>query len=88
MKPHKQDLTDLFVELGKDWPSEAIIGALKRKGFDLRDIEKERGLKEGSVRNVFYRKCPSYQVAIAQKIGVPPAVIWPSRYSSEQPMTA
>ncbi|WP_284692787.1 helix-turn-helix domain-containing protein [Escherichia coli] len=38
------------------------------------------GLKSGSMRNVFYRQCRKYEAAIAEKIGVEPAVIWPSRY--------
>jgi len=75
----KQDLTDLFVEVGRDWPSGAVHLALKRKGTSLSDIENELGVKEGSARNVFYRQCERYEVAIAQKIGVTPAVIWPSR---------
>lgn len=50
----KQDLTDLFVEVGRDWPSGAVHLALKRKGTSLSDIESELGVKEGSARNVFY----------------------------------
>ncbi|QBH96814.1 transcriptional regulator [Limnobaculum zhutongyuii] len=88
MPQPKQDLTDLFVDLGQDWPSDAIIRALKRKGLKLRDIEKELGLKENSIRNAFYRSCPGYESAIAEKIGLSPDVIWPSRYPSEQRLTA
>ncbi|WP_449543618.1 helix-turn-helix domain-containing protein [Enterobacter ludwigii] len=84
----RQDLTDLFVEVGRDWPSSAVYLALKRKGTSLSDIENELGVKEGSARNVFYRKCDRYEAAIAQKIGVNPGLIWPSRYPSEARLSA
>ncbi|KNC89638.1 helix-turn-helix domain-containing protein [Trabulsiella odontotermitis] len=84
----RQDLADLFVEIGRDWPSGAVILALKRKGVTLGDIESDLGVKEGSVRNVFYRKCDRYEAAIAQKIGVTPDLIWPSRYPSEARLSA
>ncbi|EHS93357.1 MULTISPECIES: helix-turn-helix domain-containing protein [Klebsiella] len=80
----KQDLTKVFIEPGQDWSSKAIIAALDKKGVDLQDIEKELGLKSGAVRNAFYRKCVRYQEVIAQKIGVTPEVIWPSRYVSDK----
>ncbi|SLM63981.1 MULTISPECIES: helix-turn-helix domain-containing protein [Dickeya] len=78
----KQDITHLFVDVGRDWSSKAIIAALDRKGVNLHDIEKELCLRENTIRNVFYRKCGRYEEAIAQKIGISPAVIWPSRYPS------
>lgn len=84
----KQDLTALFVDLGRDWPSGTILKVLKRKGVELGEIEKELGIKKNSIRNVFYRPCPRYENAIAQKIGLSPNVIWPSRYPSEQRLTA
>ncbi|HID4129885.1 TPA: helix-turn-helix domain-containing protein [Pluralibacter gergoviae] len=82
MQLMKQDLTRVFIEPGQDWSSKAIIAALDKKGVDLQDIEKELGLKTGAVRNAFYRKCVRYQEVIAQKIGVEPDIIWPSRYVS------
>ncbi|MGP3143273.1 helix-turn-helix domain-containing protein [Serratia bockelmannii] len=84
----RQDLTDLFVEVGRDWPSSAVHLALQRKGTSLGDIESELGVKEGSARNVFYRRCKRYEVVIAQKIGVTPDLIWPSRYSSGAHLSA
>lgn len=84
----KQDMTNLFVDAGRDWPSKAIIAALDRQGVSLRDIELELSLKENSIRNVFYRKCGRYEDAIAQKIGITPEIIWPSRYVSDHRATA
>ncbi|EAS1751538.1 transcriptional regulator [Salmonella enterica] len=76
----RQDLTDLFIRRGRDWSRDAIYTALKNKGADLADLERIHDLKPGTMRNVFYRACPAYEQAIAQAIGVEPAVIWPSRY--------
>ena len=84
----KQDMANLFVHAGRDWSSKAIIAALDRQGVNLRDIEKELSLKESSIRNVFYRKCGRYEEAIAQKIGIAPEVIWPSRYLPGERTTA
>ncbi|QBH95966.1 transcriptional regulator [Limnobaculum zhutongyuii] len=81
MLAHKQDLTHLFVDSGRDWSSKAIHAALDQCGVDLSSLEQELGLKAGSMRNVFYRQCRSYEKIIANRIGVSPSIIWPSRYS-------
>ncbi|OON39118.1 transcriptional regulator [Izhakiella australiensis] len=78
----------MFVEYGCDWSSGAILLALKRKGIALGDIEKELGLKDGAIRNVFYRQCPRYEEVIAQKIGITPSMIWPSRYVDTNRLSA
>lgn len=80
MRVSRQASNNLFVREGCDWSIKAIYTALEFKGLDLSDLEKELGLKSGSMRNVFYRQCPKYEAVIAEKIGVEPAVIWPSRY--------
>lgn len=78
----KQDLLSLFIREGQDWSPDAIQTALKRKGVKLSSLERIKGVKPGTMRNVFYRKCPAYQQEIADLIGVPPSLIWPSRYES------
>ncbi|EBB9299175.1 transcriptional regulator [Salmonella enterica] len=80
MRVSRQASINLFVREGCDWSSRAIYTALELKGIDLSELEKELGLKSGSMRNVFYRRCRNYEAVIAKKIGVEPAVIWPSRY--------
>ena len=79
----RQDLTDLFVHRGHDWSAKAIQTALENRGVDLTSLEKELGLKRGSMRNVFYRPCYRYEQIIAHAVGVTPDVIWPSRYLHE-----
>ncbi|MFX2607033.1 helix-turn-helix domain-containing protein [Enterobacter mori] len=75
-------MASLFVTEGQDWSSKAIIAALDRQGVSLSDLENELGVGKNAIRNVFYRKCGRYEEAIAEKIGVAPSVIWPSRYFS------
>lgn len=84
----RQDMANLFVAEGQDWSSKAIIAALDRQGVSLTDLETELGVGKNAIRNVFYRKCGRYEEAIAVKIGVPPSVIWPSRYFSHNRLTA
>ncbi|BDI41073.1 transcriptional regulator [Escherichia coli] len=85
MQLSRQDLTDLFVRRGQDWSSKAIAAALDNKGVDITTMERVRGLKPGAMRNVFYRRVPAYESAIAEAIGVEPEVIWPSRYRNKNP---
>lgn len=84
----RQDVASLFVAEGQDWSSKAIIAALDRQGVSLSDLENELGVGKNAIRNVFYRKCGRYEEAIAEKIGVTPAMIWPSRYFSDNRLTA
>lgn len=80
MRVSRQASNNLFVREGCDWSTKAIYTALELKGVDLSELERELGLKSGSMRNVFYRRCRKYEAVIAEIIGVEPAVIWPSRY--------
>ncbi|KNC89681.1 transcriptional regulator [Trabulsiella odontotermitis] len=81
-------MASLFVVEGQDWSSKAIIAALDRHGVSLSDLETELGLGKNALRNVFYRKCGRYEEAIADKIGVSPSVIWPSRYLPDNRLRA
>lgn len=80
MQLSAQDLLRLFICQGSDWSKDAIYTALKNRGVELSDLERIQNLKPGTMRNTFYRACPAYEQAIAQAIGIEPAVIWPSRY--------
>lgn len=84
----RQDMASLFVVEGQDWSSKAIIAALDLQGITLGDLENELGLRKNAIRNVFYRKCGRYEEVIAEKIGVAPSIIWPSRYFSDNRLTA
>lgn len=82
MQLSTQELLALFIREGQDWTPDAIQTALKGKGVNVASLERIKGMKPGTMRNVFYRRCPAYQQEIANLIGVPPSLIWPSRYES------
>ncbi|MGL9774015.1 MAG: helix-turn-helix domain-containing protein [Sodalis sp. (in: enterobacteria)] len=88
MQLPRQDMTSLFVDVGHDWSSKAIITALDKKGFSLRTLKLKLGLRENSIRNVFHRRVNCYQQTIAQAIRVNPTVVWPSRYHREKHKSA
>ncbi|EEP9437651.1 helix-turn-helix domain-containing protein [Salmonella enterica subsp. enterica serovar Bispebjerg] len=82
MQLSTQELLSLFIREGQDWSPKAIQTALESKGVDVASLERIKGVRPGTVRNVFYRNCPAYQKEIADLIGIPPSLIWPSRYES------
>ncbi|EAV8178485.1 transcriptional regulator [Salmonella enterica] len=82
MQLSTQELLALFIREGQDWTPDVIQTALKRKGVNVSSLERIKGMKPGTMRNVFYRKCPAYEQEIADLIGVPPSLIWPSRYEN------
>ncbi|MGK0600108.1 helix-turn-helix domain-containing protein [Yokenella regensburgei] len=88
MQLPKQDLTHFFITPGQDWPSSIIIAALKKAGSTVPDLEAELGIGTGTLRNAFYRHVPSYERLIAQKIGLSPEIIWPSRYRDDNRLSA
>lgn len=88
MQSPRQDLTHYFLTPGQDWTSDLIIRALKKAGFSVPALEAELGIADGSLRNAFYRHVPKYEHFIAQKIGLSPDVIWPSRYGSDRRQSA
>ncbi|EBH8950853.1 helix-turn-helix domain-containing protein [Salmonella enterica] len=88
MQLSTQELLSLFIREGQDWTPDAIQTALKRKGVNVSSLERIKGMKPGTMRNVFYRRCPAYQQEIADLIGVPPSVIWPSRYKDSNSAAA
>ncbi len=63
-----------------DWHRADIKAALEKKGFNLSSLALSRGLKPGTLSNVFRVNYPKAQGIIAEAIGVSPEVIWPSRY--------
>ncbi|MGL5343538.1 MAG: helix-turn-helix domain-containing protein [Plesiomonas sp.] len=88
MQLSRQDLASLFVRQGQDWSVKAISAALENQGTDVATLERSQGLKPGSMRNVFYRPCSKYEQVIAGAVGVPPELIWPSRYANKNPHIA
>ncbi|MEN3258484.1 helix-turn-helix domain-containing protein [Sodalis endosymbiont of Spalangia cameroni] len=70
-------------EINRDWHRPHIVAAIHVKGFTLRKLSLNAGLKPDSLKNALYRPCKKYERIIADAIGVAPEEIWPSRYSRE-----
>lgn len=69
--------------INRDWHRQHIVAAVHVKGFTLRQLSIEAGLKPDSLKNVLYRPCEKYEQIVANALGVAPEEIWPSRYSRQ-----
>lgn len=67
--------------MSNDWKRIDIIYALNKQGTNLSRLSRKSGLNSRTLNNVFYRRYPKGERIIANEIGVPPQVIWPSRYA-------
>jgi len=68
-----------------DWHHANIIAALKKKGWTLRRLSIYHGYSPGLCRHALVKRYPNAERLIAEAIGVPPWVIWPSRYPDKEP---
>lgn len=69
-----------MIPLGQDWPASYIRAVLEIKGTTMETLSEEEGWKRHTLRNVLYRHWPKGEQVIAEKCGVSPDEIWPSRY--------
>ncbi|MDP1664091.1 MAG: helix-turn-helix domain-containing protein [Methylobacter sp.] len=65
----------------EDWHNADIIAALRKAGWSFRRLSVHLGLAPTSLANVMQKPYPKMEKAVADKIGVAPWVIWPSRYN-------
>jgi len=56
-------------------------------GFNLSDIARDLGITRQGVYRVFAEPRPRVEKAIADRLGLTPAEIWPERYPSGQQHT-
>lgn len=64
-----------------DWHPADIKAALDKAGWTLRALAAHHGIRASStLSHTFERSYPLNEKRIADAIGVPPQVIWPSRY--------
>jgi len=63
-----------------DWHRADIIAALHKTGITVVGLSRQSGLSDSSLSNVFYRSWPRGEKIISDYLGVPPSLIWPSRY--------
>ncbi|MBD2786575.1 helix-turn-helix domain-containing protein [Xenorhabdus sp. DI] len=64
----------------KDWHPAEIICALRKRGTTLAALSRESGLSSSTLANTLSRPWPKGEVLIANRLGIDPSEIWPSRY--------
>ncbi|WP_145517404.1 helix-turn-helix domain-containing protein [Yersinia mollaretii] len=67
----------------RDWHKADIIAAIHKRGSTMAALSRQAGLSSSTLANTLTRHWPKGERIIAEFIGVDPAVIWPSRYSSK-----
>lgn len=63
-----------------NWHREGILFSLKKKGTTLSALSREKGLARTTLSNAIARPWTKGEWLIANKIGLFPWKIWPSRY--------
>ncbi|MEQ6292576.1 transcriptional regulator [Vogesella sp. GCM10023246] len=64
----------------EDWHRADVVACLRKKGWSLRQLSKEAGLGESTLKTALDRPYPKAERIIAAAIGVTPETIWPTRY--------
>ncbi|EFP8841657.1 DNA-binding protein [Shigella flexneri] len=68
----------------RDWPSLKIQLALKDNGWSsFRELSLHAGYAQDSLKAVVRTPNKKYECVISDAIGVPPEIIWPSRYRND-----
>ncbi len=65
----------------RDWHRADIKAALEKAGTNYKKLAEENNLAGSTLRNALRFPYPKCERIIAERIGVAPETIWPSRYS-------
>ena len=64
-----------------DWHRADIVAALRKQGWSLRELSRQNGLSEGTLKSALDRPYLKAEGIIAKAIGITPEDIWPQRYA-------
>lgn len=64
-----------------DWHRADIIAALHKKGWSLRELSRQNGLNDGTLKHALDRPYLKAEGIIAAALDLNPRDIWPSRYA-------
>jgi len=67
-----------------DWCRIDFVPPFPKRGYSIRELSIQAGLKPDTLKNVLSRAYPKAERIIADAIGVDPAQIWPSRYAKQK----
>lgn len=65
----------------QDWHPADIVAALHKRGITLRKIAEQHQVSSRAVIQALRERNLPSEKRIADAIGIPPQVIWPSRYN-------
>ncbi|WP_136414762.1 helix-turn-helix domain-containing protein [Herbaspirillum sp. ST 5-3] len=64
-----------------DWHRADVVAALHKKGWSLRELSRQSGLSDGTLKSALDRPYPKAERIIAAALGLDPRAIWPNRYA-------
>ncbi|WP_370834590.1 helix-turn-helix domain-containing protein [Pandoraea fibrosis] len=67
-----------------DWKRPMIVAHVHMSGTSFRELSRRFGVRETVASQALYRPYPKWERIIAAQIGVPPEVIWPTRYARRE----
>lgn len=67
----------------RDWHKADIRAALEKAGTTYQKLAEENGIAGSTLRNALRFPYPKCEKIIADRIGLTPEEIWPSRYPSK-----
>ncbi|MGR6833622.1 helix-turn-helix domain-containing protein [Aliivibrio wodanis] len=68
------------MDINRDWHVADIKAALSKNDTNYEQLAKENNIAGSTLRNALRFKYPKAERIIANKIGLEPEDIWPSRY--------
>jgi Ner family transcriptional regulator len=70
-----------------DWHPADVLAALKKRGHTLAGLSVENGYHPTAAGKALRHPWPAMEAIIAAALGLPPQLVWPSRYDAEgQPL--
>jgi Ner family transcriptional regulator len=64
-----------------DWHRADVVAALHKKGWSLRELSRQSGLSDGTLKSALDRPYKKAEGIIAAALQMDPRDIWPSRYA-------
>lgn len=64
-----------------NWHRADIVAALHKKGWSLRELSRQHGLSDGTLKSALDAPYLKAEGIIAAAIGIEAEVIWPERYA-------
>jgi Ner family transcriptional regulator len=65
----------------EDWHRADVVAALHKKGWSLRQLSREAGLSDGTLKSALDKPYPKAERIIAAALQMDPQDIWPQRYA-------